>query len=148
MFDPRLVADIDSGENCELLAYKDTEHLWTIGWGHLLDQSIDWTGHTITQAQADQWRDVDMQKATAAALRLPEYASLDTDCRRNALIELVFNMGPSRWIEFVDTRAALVRRDWPRAHDELLDSKWAGQVKARRANRLANYFLTGIYPTV
>lgn len=144
--DPRLIADIDASEQCKLVAYRDTEDLWTIGWGHLLDQTIDWTGYTITQAQADQWRDTDIQKAMAAAERLPERRHCDTPCRLNALIELVFNLGPTRWVGFVNTRAAIVQHDWQRAHDELLRSKWAGQVKEHRANRLANYLLTGKYP--
>lgn len=145
-FDIRLVADIHSSESCVLTAYRDTKNLWTIGWGHLLNQHTDWTGHVITQQQADDWFFADLGEAVMYAESFPEYLLMDTDCRRNAFVELMFNPGPTKWREFVDTRAALNRRDWKRAHDELLDSKWAVDVKSRRANRIANYLLTGMYP--
>lgn len=176
MTDARLVADIDRSESCRLTAYRDSRGLWTIGWGHLLDQSVDWTGHAISQAQADQWRDIDILKAEMYAGRLPEWVSLDTVCRRNAVAELCFNMG-ARWLGFHDTRTAIAVRSWQRAHDKLLDSEWAAEVQPHtfhadrcihcglpkaqagpksyctarsdgRAFRLANYLLTGAYPAV
>lgn len=146
MTDPRLLADIQGAESCVLTAYKDSRGFWTIGWGHLLDQSKDWTGHTWTQAQADAQLTIDIDNAALDAENLPEWRCLDTDCRRNAAIELVFNMGVFTWHKFTRTRAAIQIRDWPTVHAELLASAWAGEVHAKRANRLANYLLTGVYP--
>jgi len=145
-FDARLIRDINTSERCELTAYVDTEGWWTVGWGHRLDPMLQWSGYTITQQQADNWRTVDLQKALAGAERTPEWPYLDTDCRRNAVVELCFNMGAGRWLGFVDTRAAIRLHNWKAAHDELLNSKWRTQVHEKRANRLANYLLTGAYP--
>ncbi len=47
---------------------------------------------------------------------------------------------------FVHCRQALQARDWQAAHDQLLNSAWAGQVHEKRANRIAGYLLTGEYP--
>jgi GH24 family phage-related lysozyme (muramidase) len=145
MTDPRLVADLDAAEHCQLVAYRDTEGFWTIGWGHLMDQTVDQTGVTWTQAQADAQRQLDINSATAFAQTLPEWDALDTDCRQNAVIELCFNMR-KRWLAFANTRHAIQARDWQAAHDGLLNSLWASEVHATRANRLADYLLTGQYP--
>lgn len=146
MVDPRLLKDICAAESCSLIAYKDTNGFWTNGWGHLLDQHIDWTGCTITQATADSWRDHDIDTATHQAQALPEWSALDTVCRQNALVELMFNMGPRIWMQFHTTRPAMQNKNWPAVHNGLLNSAWAEEVHAMRANRIANYFLTGKYP--
>lgn len=143
--DPRLLTDIDGGEGCRLTAYQDSLGYWTIGWGHKLPEGVDWSGHTITQARADSIRDADVEIAAHYAARLLEWSYLDTDARRNALIELCFEMG-SRWLAFHNTRAAILRHDWKAVHDGLLDSLWARQVHGTRATRIANYMLTGVYP--
>jgi GH24 family phage-related lysozyme (muramidase) len=146
--DPRLVADIQRAESCVLTAYKDTEGFWTIGWGHLLDQSIDWTGHTITQAVADNLLAQDLDEHTAQAQSLPEWAALDTPCRQNALIECVYNLGVKHWTqEFPRTRSALQAKLWQSAAANLLQSPdWIKQVGLKRVQRLATYFQNGMYP--
>lgn len=82
------------------------------------------------------------------AQALPEWRSCDTECRQNALTEICFNMR-GKWHEFVHARAAMQSDppNWNHVYDELLNSLWAVQVKAARANRIANQFLTGEYPS-
>jgi GH24 family phage-related lysozyme (muramidase) len=144
--DPRLIADLDAAEQCDLVAYQDSLGIWTIGWGHeLFPQTNNWTGTVWTQAQADAQRATDIEVAATFAQGLTEWPSLDTDCRRNAVIELCFNMR-RKWLLFVNTRAAIRRQDWKGAHDGLLSSLWAEQVHADRADRLADYLLSGQYP--
>jgi GH24 family phage-related lysozyme (muramidase) len=146
VLDPRLERDIGVAEADKLTAYRDSLGFWTIGRGHLLTpQDHDWSGYTITPEQDEAYFDADIQQAIAFAHRLPEWKSCDTDCRRNALIELCFNMR-GKWLKFIKTREAMERGDWQAAHDELLNSEWAAEVHLSRANRLANYLLTGEYP--
>jgi lysozyme len=147
MIDPRLATDIDNGEGCRLTAYRDTKNLWTIGWGHLLDQTKDWTGCAWTQQYADSVRDQDIQTAVTAAQALQEWPYLDTPCRQNAVCELVFNMGEKKWKGFVKCRAAIARGDWRGAHDQLIASEWDTEVGKTRADRIADYLLTGQYPS-
>lgn len=144
--DIRLVNDLKLAEGCRLVAYRDSRGLWTIGYGHLLDQSIDWSGHEITQTVADDLLEQDLESAITQAAHLFEYRCLNTDCRRNALIEIIFNMGLNHWYGFKQCRHAIMQDDWQAAHDQLLDSAWATQVGPARSQRLANYLLTGTYP--
>lgn len=147
--DSRLVIDIKGAEGEKLTAYKDTLGNWTIGYGHLLPKPCTpegWAGFTISQAVCDGYLEQDLAKALKYASSLPEWQSCDTDCRQNALEELVFNMGSAKWQGFHQTRAAIQAQNWQGAHDGLLNSEWAKQVGPTRSNRIANYFLTGQYP--
>lgn len=146
MIDPRLDKDIDDAEECKLVAYLDSLGFWTIGWGHLIPAGVDPHGLVWTQEQADAQRDKDVGMAQRYAQQTPEWLYLDTDCRRNAVVELCFNMS-HKWMLFVNCRAAIRAHRWQEAHDALLNSLWASQVHAKRADRLADYLLTGQYPT-
>lgn len=176
--DPRLAADLDAAESNELTAYQDSLGLWTIGRGHLLPQPApgkSWAGFTITSDVSDRYFLGDILSKIVYAKKLPEWNTVETACRQNALVELYFNMG-GRWQGFHGTREALLQKQWQTAHDGLLDSTWAGQVQPHkwtvsvhcdrcgelapapgahsyckaivngRADRLANYLLTGVYP--
>lgn len=146
MIDPRLAKDIDAAEQCVLHSYPDSKGIWTIGWGHEIEPQPAANPKLVwTQAQADAQRDQDIESAQLFASKLKEWGCMDTDCRRNALIELCFNMR-GKWLKFVDTRASIWVHDWKGAHDGLLNSLWAKEVHATRADRLANYLLTGQYP--
>jgi lysozyme len=175
-FDSRLVHDLSGAEDDVLTAYQDSLGLWTIGRGHLLPAPApgkSWKGFTISQDVSDRYFNGDLASAITYATKLPEFASCDTDCRKNALIELCFNMR-GKWNGFHNTRAAISDKRWQDAHDGLLNSLWAAQVQPHkfehnicalcghaeltgtvsyclkriggRATRLANYFLTGEYP--
>lgn len=142
--DPRLVKDIKQSEGCKLVAYLDSLGFWTIGYGHLLpDKSKD---YTITQEQAEAYLEDDLAQAKNRCIHLVEWPSLDTPCRQNAIIELEFNMG-GKWVKFYKTRLDIGNQSWQAAHDDLLNSLWAKQVGQTRSNRIANYLLTGQYPT-
>ena len=151
ILDPRLVKDIELAE-CKdgvpnLISYKDSRGNWTIGYGHLMaDQTAASEGVIITMPRADELLQLDLSTAKFSAAQTPEWPDLDTACRQNAVIELVFNMGEHRWCGFIETRAAIRAAQWQTAHDQLLKSEWAGEVHPTRANRIANYLLTGIYP--
>ena len=145
MADPRLLADLQEAEGCRLIAYRDSRGFWTIGYGHFLDQSIDWTGQVWTLDMALQALALDVDTAAEAAMGLPEWAALDTPCRQNAVIELIFNMGVHTWTTFKMTRASIQSQDWQAAHDNLLTGPWHSQVGPTRSQRLADYLLSGSY---
>ena len=159
MIEQRLIQDIKGAEGCRLVAYRDSRGFWTIGYGHYLEQNIDWEGHEISQDVADNLLDMDLEVSERQAHLLPEWNALDTPCRQNAVIELVFNMGPQKWRGFEHTRAAIARKDWDGAAVGLIDSAWAHEVqpdgltmpdgseRPGRATRLAGYFRTGVYPS-
>jgi GH24 family phage-related lysozyme (muramidase) len=152
--DRRLAVDIDASESDRLIAYLDTNGNWTCGRGHLMPRPAPgrtWDGFTVVQSTSDKWFSTDIMNAILLASRWPEFASCDTECRKNALREIAFNMG-GRWVQFGPTRELITKQEWQGVHDHLLASAWAKEVqphgfdKPGRATRIANYFLTGEYP--
>lgn len=146
MIDPQLRLDVEGSEHCVLHSYPDSLGRWTIGWGHLIlpppssDPGLVWT-----QQQADDQLTADLESAGVYAAATPEWQYLNTPCRQNAVIELCFNMR-NRWMLFINCRAAIRAQRWQDAHDQLLSSLWASQVHATRADRIADYLLSGSYP--
>ena len=154
--DPQLMKDIRLAEAHggipNLVAYKDINGFWTIGFGHKFpDQTEDYTGTSITADRAESLLETDVSGAALECAQLPEWPHLETPCRQNAVIELVFNMGVGDtqhgWRSFAHTRLALIGQDWQGAHDQLLASSWHREVGDIRAIRLANYLLMGEYPS-
>jgi len=153
--DRRLAVDLDASESDSLVAYLDTRGNWTAGRGHLMPRPAPgrtWENFTVVQSTSDRWFSTDIVNAIHLASKWPELESCDTDCRKNALYEIAFNMG-GHWEQFGQTRAAITAKEWQTVHDHLLASLWAKEVqphgfdKPGRATRIANYFLTGEYPT-
>ncbi len=160
LFDPslshELLVNVDAAEGDKLVAYKDTLGNWTCGRGHLMPPAApgqSWEGFTVIQSTSDKWFNVDLLRAASYASKLPEWPKCDTQARKDGLIEICFNMGSNKWQHFVNTRAAIEKQDWQGVYDGLKDSLWATQVgwgyfedgKPKRAQRIANQFLTGDY---
>lgn len=151
--DRRLAVDVATAEGNRLTAYKDTLGNWTCGRGHLLPPAApgrSWDGFSVIESTSDRWFNGDLLDALALAKKWTEYASCDTAARKNALIEIAFNMR-SKWAKFVHARAAIEAQDWPAVEQNLLwnapgiKTPWYAEVGAR-ADRIANQFLTGQYP--
>jgi lysozyme len=73
---------------------------------------------------------------------LPWFEKLNWD-RQIVLIDMCF-MGWKRFLSFRKMISYLEKENYTQAAFEMLDSKWADQVKGR-AVRLANAMITGIY---
>jgi len=67
------------------------------------------------------------------------------DVRKRALINMAFNLGRPRLRKFVKMIEAVEARDFQRAADEMINSKWYGQVGAR-AQMLVRMMRTGESP--
>lgn len=92
---PKVALDlVQYFEGCQLKAYTDEVGVWTIGWGHTGLQHKDGTvyrGRVITQAQADDLLDYDMQqfeRRVTALVRIPI-----SDYMFGALVAFDFNTG-------------------------------------------------------
>jgi GH24 family phage-related lysozyme (muramidase) len=134
-----------------------------------------WEGFTIAQSVSDRYFNGDLLNALIHAKALPEFGACDTQARQNALTEICFNMG-GKWSAWGPTRHAITTQDWQTVHDHLLNSLWAQEIQPHhyvggtcsrcghvqgptppytyctgiangRATRIANYFLTGEFPT-
>ena len=62
------------------------------------------------------------------------FDDLPEDCQR-ILANMMFNMGRPRLSKFVGMKSGIYAKDWHRAADEMVGSKWYGQV-TNRADRL------------
>ena len=116
-------------------AYQDSEDIWTIGYGRNLKEL------QIDKALGEQWLEEDINQAKVEAAKLSEFHLLE-GARRDVLIEMVYNMGPSRTASFKKMLLAIRDGDWKEAAVQMLDSKWASQV-GQRARTLAKQMETG-----
>lgn len=135
--DEELVRSTAFNEGFRANAYQDTEGVWTIGYGTNVQEL------KITEALARVWLEQRLEEAQEEARRNGYLDGLNR-ARRNVVIEMIYNLGLSRFQTFTRFRAALRARNYTMAAAEMLDSKWAGQV-GRRAERLADLMRTGWY---
>lgn len=119
------------GGRPNLKAYQDTEGIWTIGYGHNIEQK------PITDKAARQIFLDDVQDAVNDCIHtFPWFMEL-TEQRQMAVIDMMFNLGMPRFKRFVNFERAMSLGDYETAAREMLDSLWAKQVKGR-ALELAN----------
>jgi len=134
MTDEEIIAMIKRHEGFRDYVYLDSEGIPTGGYGHAF-----LAGSSIPQDVADRLLEEDMQTAFEDYDRL----TFDLDpVRRGVVINMLFNLGFTKFRGFFNMRQALRRGDYGSAADEMLDSQWARQV-GRRAEELARIMRTG-----
>ena len=120
-------------------AYIDSEGWTTIGVGRLIDKR---KGGRLRDDEIEYLLQNDITEKTDELIRrLPWVAALD-EARKGVLINMAFNLGVSGLLGFRKTLALVKAGDYARASVEMLDSKWARQVKGR-ATRLSEQMRTG-----
>jgi len=130
-------------EGLELYPYKDTVDKLTIGYGHNLDDM----GISEQMAELLLVSDLHSTQIELAATfnwyqsTHPWPVELD-EVRKSVIDNMAFNMGVPRLKGFKKMLAAMEDKDYERAADEMLDSRWADQVKGR-AIELADMMRTG-----
>ncbi len=88
-------------------------------------------GEILSIDQARALFRLTVQEAVAGArLSIRNYEQL-SDVRKRVVIDLVFNLGVTKWMEFVNTRKAISESRWEDAAKGLESSKWYSQVKSR-----------------
>lgn len=85
----------------------------------------------------------DIARCETELNRYPWFRMMD-DARRDACINLVFNMGLTRFRQFKKMIKAFEDRDYERAADELLDSRYSLQV-GKRSHEVSEIIRTGKY---
>lgn len=135
-FDRELELQLIDHEGLRLTPYRCTAGKLTIGVGRNLDDN----GISITEAKILLRNDIlatrlRLEKAVSGFLAL-------SPRRRRALIDMCFNLGLPRFLQFKNMLAAVVAGDFNRAADEMLASAWANQV-GQRAQTLATMMREG-----
>ena len=144
-------------EGLVLQVYKDSLGIDTIGIGRNLedrgisneeleDMGIPSIDHVysfgITEADAILLAENDVQIVEKELLDAhPCIAGLDA-VRQLVLMDMAFNMGVPRLCKFKKMWAAIHEEDFTTASKEMLDSRWANQVKSR-STKLAHAMYSG-----
>lgn len=119
-----IVASLIKHEGVKPLPYLDSEGILTIGVGHNLKVPL-------TKAAMNQILSDDIATAISELDKnFPGWRD-HSSARQDVLVELMFNLGTSRLKGFKRMWAALAKRDYLEASAQMLDSKWATQVKGR-----------------
>ena len=121
-----LIDDIKQEEGFKGIVYKCTEGFDTIGYGTRLP---------LSEKEAEmilEYRLNILKSNLSDSLYM-----LDIDKKAwDILYNMVYQMGVKGVLNFKNMIKALEAKDYKRAGDEMLDSKWAKQTPAR-ANRLS-----------
>ncbi|MGB0818963.1 MAG: glycoside hydrolase family protein [Candidatus Puniceispirillaceae bacterium] len=118
--------------------YEDHLGYLTIGYGRLIDPEIK---GGISESEAEMLLMNDLVAFMDAAKSYSWYDSLD-DVRKAVIVNMLFNLGQPRFNKFVAMHEALKAQNYATAAAEMLDSRWAKQVKGR-AKELAEQMRTG-----
>ena len=147
-----LMQKLVAHEGMRLDVYKDTLGINTIGIGRNLDDrgitkdELDWMDYPsieyvysdgITEADAIYLAQNDVQIVEEELLRAPPCVDRLDAVRQLVLVDMAFNLGVPRLCKFKKMWAAVEAEDFPTAAKEMLDSRWANQVKSR-ATKLAH----------
>ena len=113
------------GGKPNLTAYQDTLGIWTIGYGHNIQEK------PIRSARArDIFKD-DVQDAIDDCVHAFPWFLEITEARQHVIIDMMFNLGLPRLSKFKNFLIAMELGDYETAADHMLDSLWAKQVKGR-----------------
>lgn len=134
----RLVNQLIRHEGMELKMYKCPAGYNTIGAGHNLDEN------PITEQAARKILEDDIFIAYTDLVRAVPWMDKVDEVRLEAFVNMVFNLGITRFKKFEKMIEAAHNGQWDEAARQALDSKWADQV-GFRALELAEQIKTGQY---
>jgi len=115
-------------EGVETHAYKCTADKTTIGVGRNIDPS---GGLGLSSDEIDYLLSNDVKRVSAELIRAFSWFSELDEVRKDAMIDMCFNMGLPRLKLFKKSLEAMANEDYDIAAIEFLDSNWAKQVGGR-----------------
>lgn len=119
--------------------YRCSSNRQTIGFGRNLDDV------GISREEAEWLLQRDIDNAVSFLRNEPYWLDLN-EVRQAVLIDMVVNLGWTRFSAFKKMRSALILKNYKLAAAEMLDSRWADQVK-NRARRLSDMMASGEWMT-
>jgi len=137
VFDERMLSQLKVHEGFDATMYKDTVDVWTIGYGTNLEVGL--TEEEASVLLEMRLRELIRQLATFKAFN---NMAMMTPARVAVLTNMVYNLGVRGLLKFENMWRAISIGEFGVAADEMLDSKWAGQV-GHRAITLSEQMRTG-----
>ena len=128
-------------EGCVYEIYNDHLGYPTFGIGHLVRESDPENGSPVgTKVSEDRVADAfddDIEIVLSDCNKLyPDFEDLPEEAQQ-IIANMMFNLGRPRLSRFRGMKAGVDAKDWNRAADEMVDSRWYAQV-GRRAERLVD----------
>ena len=121
--------------------YKCSAGYWTLGIGRNVDVN---GGLGLSDEEVDFLLENDIARVIKElSLEYSWFNDLD-DVRRDAMIDISFNLGATKLRKFVLALDAMEKADYKSASEEFLDSDWSRTVKGRSIE-LARMIATGEY---
>ena len=135
----KLREELAEDEGCKFEIYLDHLGLPTFGIGHLIrdnDPEYGWeVGTEVSESRVNEAFEQDIQTVLSDCVQLySDFDDLPEEAQR-IIANMMFNMGRPRLSKFKGMKAGVDARDWNRAADEMVDSRWYRQV-TKRADRL------------
>lgn len=130
------IAQLKRHEGYREFVYLDSEGIPTGGWGHAFLE-----GSRLPEEVSEILLHYDMRSVENdySSLEIPfDFAGTP---REFVIKNMLYNLGKKRLLKFVKMWVAIKAGDYEAAADEMLDSKWARQVKGR-ATELAQMMRT------
>ena len=133
----KLKASIKKHEGFKQFPYHDTKNKITIGYGHNLSDV------GLKESECDLLLSNDIFTATYELYHFIPWAQNLDDVRKAVMIEMTFNIGIEKVLQFRKLLDALQNKDYQQAAKEMLDSEWAKEV-GNRAHDMAYSMESGI----
>ena len=125
-----VVQTIETDEGFRKHIYKDSRGYRTIGFGTNIDLGIDREEGEILLSHRLQ------KNGKILADKWPAFSKMPEEIQA-VLVEMSYQLGPSRVLKFKKMLAALEKGDYKSASKEIQNSKWARETPAR-AKRAAS----------
>ena len=133
-----LIKMLRSHEGVRSTVYLDSVGIETIGVGRNLKEV------GLSDDEIDYLLVNDINRCKAEAKTFDWYEDLNT-VRREAILNLLFNLGKPRFLGFKKAIAALESNDYEESAAQFWDSRWREQV-GKRAEDICHMIRTGNYP--
>ena len=135
----QLREELAEDEGCKFEIYLDHLALPTLGIGHLIVEGDPEYGQPVgTPVDEERVRQVFSLDIASTLdechVLYPDFDDLPEEAQL-IIANMMFNMGRPRLSKFKGMKAGVDARDWNRAADEMVDSRWYDQV-TNRAKRL------------
>ena len=132
------IEQIKKHEGLELKVYTCTAGRLTIGYGRNLED------RGITEEEALYLLRNDIEKITKRLKKEIKFFDTLNEPRQWVLINMAYNMGVTGLLKFKNTLKNIENEKYIEASNQMLDSKWAKQVKGR-AQELAAQMAGGSF---
>ena len=137
----QLRIELEDDEGIKYEIYNDHLGYPTFGVGHLVRESDPEhgmpVGTPVDEARVAEAFEQDVETVLEDCCRLySDFDELPEEVQR-IVANMMFNLGYPRLSAFRGMKAGVDARDWDKAADEMIDSRWYNQV-TNRAERLVN----------